>query len=138
MLSPTCSSAFPFTASRVVGKGVETGRSWWHGYYIQDDWRVSRKLTLNIGLRYEYVSPLVDNLDRRSTFWPLSNDYGTGDPGRVLVADPSYCATTTRPCAGAADVLHLEGVGARAPSTRRIATISRRASASPTAWIRRP
>src|SRR6185369_4626435 len=23
----------PFTASRVIGKGVETGRSWWHGYY---------------------------------------------------------------------------------------------------------
>ena len=73
----------PFSASRVVGKGVETGRSWWHGYYVQDDWKVSRKLTLNIGLRYEYVSPLLDNLDRRSTFWPLSNDYNTGIAGQV-------------------------------------------------------
>src|SRR5262245_28226781 len=104
----------PFTASRVVGKGVETGRSWWHGYHVQDDWRVSRKLTINLGLRYEYVSPLVDNLNRRSTFWPLSNDYNTGDTGRVLVADASYCSTTTRPCAGARDVLHLDGAAARA------------------------
>ena len=104
----------PFTASRVVGKGVETGRSWWHGYYLQDDWKVSRKLTVNLGVRYEYVSPLVDNLNRRSTFWPLTNDYNTGITPEVLVADPSYCTTTTRPCAGVGDVLHLGGVSERA------------------------
>ena len=104
----------PFTASRVVGKGVETGRSWWHGYYVQDDWKLGRKVTLNLGMRYEYVSPLLDNLDRRSTFWPLSNDYNTGLTGQVLVANPSYCSTTTRPCAGVGDVLHLDGVSRRA------------------------
>jgi hypothetical protein len=65
-------------------------------------------------VRYEYISPLVDNLDRRSTFWPLSNDYGRPESGQVVVADPKYCATTTRPCAGAADVLGLEGVSRRA------------------------
>ena len=104
----------PYTASRVVGKGVETGRSVWHGYYVQDDWKVTRKLTANFGLRYEYVSPLVDNLDRRSTFWPLTNDYNSGIAPRILVADPKYCATTTRACAGVGDVLHLDGVSRRA------------------------
>jgi hypothetical protein len=66
-------------------------------------------------MRYEIHQPAgSDNLDRRSTFWPLSNEYNTGDTGRVVVADPSYCSTTTRPCAAAADVLKLEGVSRRA------------------------
>ncbi|MBI3210699.1 MAG: carboxypeptidase regulatory-like domain-containing protein [Candidatus Solibacter usitatus] len=91
----------PFTASRVVGKGVETGRSWWHGYYFNDDWKVSRKLTVNLGLRYEYVSPLLDVLNRRSSFWPLSNDYNTGQRGQVVVANSPE----------AKSVLNLSGVG---------------------------
>ncbi|MBI3695150.1 MAG: carboxypeptidase regulatory-like domain-containing protein, partial [Acidobacteria bacterium] len=94
----------PFTASRVVGKGVETGRSTWHGYYFNDDWKVTRKLTLNLGVRYEYISPLVDVLNRRSTFYPLTNDYNTGLKGQVIVANSPE----------AANLLHLDGVGARA------------------------
>jgi len=35
----------------------------WAGY-IQDNWRVSRKLTLNIGLRYELEGPLTERFNR--------------------------------------------------------------------------
>ena len=35
-----------------------TGREWQFGWYVRDRWQVSRKLTVNIGLRYEYY-PLM-------------------------------------------------------------------------------
>jgi Carboxypeptidase regulatory-like domain/TonB dependent receptor len=94
----------PYSALRTVGTGIETGRSAWQAYYFQDDWKVTRKLTLNLGVRWDYTSPLVDIRDRRSEFYPLSNDYGTGLPGQIIVANSPE----------ANSILHLDGIGARA------------------------
>ncbi|MEP7364988.1 MAG: carboxypeptidase regulatory-like domain-containing protein [Acidobacteriota bacterium] len=41
-----------------------------HSWYFQDDWRVSSRLTLNIGVRYEFTQPVVDRLDQISDFTP--------------------------------------------------------------------
>ena len=36
----------------------EYSKTW--GFFMQDDWRVTNKLTLNLGLRYEFETPLTE------------------------------------------------------------------------------
>lgn len=58
------------------GSAQRTGSSatqdkYWAGYF-QDDWKVTGKLTLNLGLRVEYESPVTERFDRSVTQWDPS------------------------------------------------------------------
>lgn len=36
--------------------------------YVQDDWKATNRLTLNLGMRYELPTPFVEEFDRQSNF----------------------------------------------------------------------
>ncbi len=54
---------------------------WYDAGYAQDDWRVTPKLTLNLGVRYDYFQPYKENSGRQANFvvtGPLGIGTGSG------------------------------------------------------------
>jgi len=45
--------------------------------YFQDDWKITRRLTFNLGVRYDYLGPSVDVRDRLGNFDPSLLDATT-------------------------------------------------------------
>jgi hypothetical protein len=64
-----------------------------HSLYIQDDWRVTPKLTINAGLRWEFATPVWDRDNYWSNFDPKTNSLVRATSGslynRALV-NPDY------------------------------------------------
>lgn len=74
--------------------------NWETGYFAQDDFRVSERLTLNIGLRYDLFTPFVENNDILANFSPDLTNPATGTKGMYILpskrtlkyVDPSIIA----------------------------------------------
>jgi len=62
----------PFKASVQVGDPTLHIHNWAYGLFVQDDWRASRDLTINLGVRYEYSSVIKEQHNLLGNFDPNS------------------------------------------------------------------
>jgi hypothetical protein len=91
-----------FLLGQVYGYSLQTPRYIATHYrsaagYIQDDWKVFRKLTVNLGVRVEYVlAPIVDD-DQQSNFdATIPNPAAGGIKGAMLFAGTCSACTGSR------------------------------------------
>ena len=54
--------------------------------YVEDTWKVSRKVTVDMGLRWDYLPPYHEVKDRWSFLNPTQTNSATGTPGDIQFA----------------------------------------------------
>ncbi|MBL8292817.1 MAG: TonB-dependent receptor [Bryobacterales bacterium] len=103
-LTPAGNTGFPM-ASMLMGLGGgslanNTGVSIlnkYYGFFIQDDYRVTPKLTLNLGLRYEYETPRTERYDRATRGFDRSAASPLRAPGLNLLGGLVYASQNGLP-----------------------------------------
>ena len=69
--------------------------NWGNGYFVQDDFKVTPNLTLNLGFRYELQTPFIDTNSLMVNFDPDYYNASTGQVGRFIVPSTSALAYLT-------------------------------------------
>jgi len=84
-------------------RGALDASNWEHGFFVVDDWKIRPRLTLNLGMRYELITPFVEKNDLLVNFDPTFVNPTNKRHGRFVVPsaavlpfiDPSMIAYGT-------------------------------------------
>jgi len=93
----------PTSMTRGVPEPLDDTRRNVMDLYFQDDWKMSSRLTLNLGLRYEYHAPWQHIDGMLSMFDPAS--------GRIVVADDGMSAVSPYLPKGYVDIVSASSAG---------------------------
>jgi hypothetical protein len=67
------------------------GKTQWN-FFVQDTWKVTRKLTIDYGLRYDYSTPTRETYNRLGKFDPtIPNANAGGRPGATTYGNTCNC-----------------------------------------------
>jgi len=93
----------PNTAARAFPPIPTQRRRWTYDFFAQDDWKVSRDLTLNLGLRYDLHPGWFERSDRQAVFDITS--------GRIVVPDDGLDQVSPLVPLGYVDVVTASSLG---------------------------
>ena len=58
-------------------------RHWATSFFVQDDWKLSPKLSLNLGLRYDFITPALEANNRQANFDPSTGQLVNATDGSL-------------------------------------------------------
>jgi len=64
-------------------------RCWGWAGYIQDDWKVSHKLSVNMGLRYEFDTPIYEANNQQANFNPTTQSIVVASSSNKYLVNPN-------------------------------------------------
>jgi len=78
----------PKSGTILVGDPNLFARAHWYGAFIQDDWRLTTRVTVNLGLRWEYTGSPVERNNYEGSFNPNVNPTTTYAVQQVGPGEP--------------------------------------------------